>query len=77
VREAAAWEATDGWGKERRAEATLWAAEGRGAGRESRWRKKVATAAFEVAEKAPPTVSEVVMTGFGEGFGWWRRIEIR
>jgi hypothetical protein len=52
VREAAAWEATTGWGKERRAEAASWAAVGRGAGRESRWRKKAATAAFEVAEAA-------------------------
>jgi hypothetical protein len=52
VREAAAWEATTGWGKERRAEAASWAAVGRGTGRESRWRKKAATTAFEVAEAA-------------------------
>jgi hypothetical protein len=36
VREAAAWEATTGWGKERRAEAASWAAVGRDVGRESR-----------------------------------------
>jgi hypothetical protein len=44
---------------------------GRGAGRESRWRKPAVMAAFEVVEAAPPVVSEVVTTGFGEGFGWW------
>jgi hypothetical protein len=44
AREAVAWEATVGWGKERRAEAVSWAAAGRGAGGESRWRKKAATA---------------------------------
>jgi hypothetical protein len=44
AREAVAWEATTGWGKERRAEAASWAAAGRGAGRESRWQKKAATA---------------------------------
>jgi hypothetical protein len=77
VREATAWEATAGWGKERRAEAASWEAAGRGASRESRWRKKAATAAFEVAEAALPAVSEVVTTGFGEGFGQWRRIDIR
>jgi hypothetical protein len=44
AREAVAWEATAGWGKERRAEVASWVAAGRGAGRESRWRKKAATA---------------------------------
>jgi hypothetical protein len=48
-----------------------------GGRRESRWRKKATMAAFEVAEAAPPVVSEVVTMGSSEGYGWWRRIEIR
>jgi hypothetical protein len=66
VREAAAWEATTGWGKERRAEAASWATVGRGAGRESRWRKKATTAAFEVAEEAWTGLAER-RTRDGEG----------
>jgi hypothetical protein len=66
VREVAAWEATTGWGKERRTEAASWVAVGRGTGRESRWRKKAATAAFEVAEAAWTGLAEW-RTQDGEG----------
>jgi hypothetical protein len=43
AREAVTWEATDGWGKERRAEAASLVAARRGASRESRWQKKAVT----------------------------------